>query len=220
MADSATQTHLHRGQPVYTAGERLSNAWAAMVLVHGRGASASDILLLGEELYHPQFAYLAPQAAGNTWYPYSFLAPIAQNEPWLTSALETVAAVVQQVEDAGIDARRIVVGGFSQGACLASEFVARNPRRYGGLLAFSGGLIGPPGGLRTYSGDLGGTPVFLGCSDVDPHIPQERVLESAQILEALGGDVVYRLYPGMGHTVNRDEIDRARVIVRAVVAQK
>lgn len=220
MANSQIQNQLHRGQPVYTAGERLSNAWAAMVLIHGRGASASDILMLGEELYHPQFAYLAPQAAGNTWYPYSFLTPIAQNEPWLTSALEAVAAVVQQIEEAGIDASRIVLGGFSQGACLASEFAARNPRRYGGLLVFSGGLIGPPGGLRTYSGDLDGTPVFFGCSDVDPHIPQERVLESAKILEDLGGAVVYRLYPGMGHTINRDEIDRARAIVRAVVAQE
>lgn len=218
MAQSTTQNHLHRGQPVSSAGERLSNAWAAMVLIHGRGASASDILLLGQELYHPQFAYLAPQAAGNTWYPYSFLAPIQQNEPWLSSALEAVAAVVQQVEDAGIAADRIVVGGFSQGACLAGEFVARHPRRYGGLLMFSGGLIGPPGGLRTYSGDLDGTPVFLGCSDVDPHIPKERVLESARILEDLGGDVTYRLYPGLGHTVNRDEIDRARAIVRSVVA--
>lgn len=218
MAEPATQNRLHRCQPVYTAGERLSNAWAAMVLIHGRGASASDILLLGEELYHPQFAYLAPQAAGNTWYPYSFLAPIPQNEPWLTSALEAVAAVVQQVEEAGVDASRIVLGGFSQGACLAGEFAARDPRRYGGLLMLSGGLIGPPGGLRTYSGDLSGTPVFLGCSDVDPHIPSERVLESARILEDLGGDVTYRLYPGLGHTVNRDEIDRARAIVRAVVA--
>ncbi len=210
------ENRLHRDQPVYTAGERLSNAWAAMVLIHGRGASASDILLLGEQLYHPQFAYLAPQAAGNTWYPYSFLAPIEQNEPWLSSALETVEAVIRQVEDAGVDASRIVVGGFSQGACLASEFVARNPRRYGGLIMFSGGLIGPPGGLREYTGTLDGTPVFLGCSDVDPHIPKERVLESARILEDLGGDVTYRLYPGLGHTVNRDEIDRARAIVRAV----
>ena len=122
MADFRFQNCLHGGQTVYTAGERLSNAWAAMVLIHGRGASASDILLLGEELYHPQFTYLAPQAAGNTWYPYSFLAPITQNEPWLTSALEAVAAVVQQVEEAGVDASRIVLGGFSQGACLAGEF--------------------------------------------------------------------------------------------------
>lgn len=217
MADSTIRERLHSGQAVLAAGERLSNAWAAMILIHGRGASASDILMLGEELYHPQFAYLAPQAAGNTWYPYSFLAPVQQNEPWLSSALETVAAVVQQVEDAGIAANRIVVGGFSQGACLASEFVARNPQRYGGLLMFSGGLIGPPGGLRSYRGDLAGTPVFLGCSDVDPHIPKDRVLESAQILEDLGGSVTHRLYPGMGHTVNRDEIDQARAIVRLVV---
>lgn len=219
MAEVTASNGPHRGQPVYFAGERLSNAWAAMVLIHGRGASASDILMLGEELYHPQFAYLAPQAAGNTWYPYSFLTPVQQNEPWLASALETVASVIRQVEEAGIDASRIVVGGFSQGACLAGEFLARNPRRYGGLLMFSGGLIGPPGGLRTYGGDLAGTPVFLGCSDVDPHIPRERVLESAKILEGLGGEVTYRLYPGMGHTVNRDEIDRARAIVRTVAEQ-
>ena len=217
MTDINIQHRLHNGQPVYTAGERLSNAWAAMILIHGRGASASDILLLGQELYHPQYTYLAPQAAGNTWYPYTFLAPVEQNEPWLSSALEVVGAVVRQVEDTGIDASNIVIGGFSQGACLAGEYVARAPRRYGGLLMFSGGLIGPPGGLRTYSGDLDGTPVFLGCSDVDAHIPKERVLESARIFEELGGDVTYRLYPRLGHTVNRDEIDRARAIVRGVV---
>lgn len=209
----------HSGQPVLTAGLPLAEAWAALILLHGRGASAASILLLAEELFHPQYAYLAPQAAGNSWYPFTFLAPVAQNEPWLSSALETVGAVIGQVEAAGIPAERIVLGGFSQGACLACEVVARTPRRFGGLIALSGGLIGPPGGLRAYDGDLAGTPAFLGCSDVDPHIPQERVLESARILENLGGRVTWRLYPGLGHTVNRDEIVQARALLRAAVGQ-
>ena len=191
-----------------------------MILLHGRGATAPSILMLAQELFHPDYAYLAPQAAGDSWYPYSFLATFENNEPWLTSALMAVDSVVQQVEAAGIPAHRLVLGGFSQGACLASEYVARNPRRYGGLIAFSGGLIGPPEGLRTYYGDLHSTPVFLGCSDVDSHIPKQRVMESVQILDALNGAVSYRFYPGMGHTVNSDEIEQAREMLRLVAGNE
>lgn len=206
--------NLHQGQSYAFAGQPLDQAQAALVLLHGRGATAASILLLAEELFHPACAYVAPQAANNTWYPYTFLAPLQQNEPWLSSALARVGEVVAMVEAAGVPAERIVLGGFSQGACLASEFLARNARRYGGLLAFSGGLIGPPGTPRAYAGSLDGTPVFLGCSDVDPHIPKARVAETAAVLEGIGAQVTMRLYPGMGHTVNADEITHARALLR------
>jgi predicted esterase len=208
----------HQGQQVFTAGKPLAEAQAAMILIHGRGATAVSILELANELYHPEFAYLAPQAAGNTWYPYSFLAPMAQNEPGLTSGLQVIADLIGQVEDAGIPAEKIVLAGFSQGACLASEFVARNARRYGGLLAFSGGLIGPPGTPRDYAGSLAGTPVFVGCSDVDFHIPLERVEETAVMLTNLGAKVNKQIYPKMGHTIVQDEIDQANRILRTILS--
>ncbi len=203
----------HAGQPVLAAGKPLAEAGAVMILVHGRGATASSILDLARALPHTQMAYLAPQAAGNTWYPYSFLAPLAQNEPWLNSALARLDAVVEHVLQAGVPANKIILAGFSQGACLASEYTARYPRPYGGLLAFSGGLIGPKVDETRYSGSLAGVPVFMGCSDVDFHIPKERVVESAAALGRLGAQVEYVLYPNMDHTIIQDEIDRANVIV-------
>lgn len=196
----------HQGQPVLTGGEPLDKAKAAMIMLHGRGASAEDILLLTTELNQPDFVYLAPQAAGYRWYPNSFLAPIASNEPDLSSALAVIASLLAKLTEAGISPERTILLGFSQGACLALEFAARNARRYGGLAGLSGGLIGPDGTPRDYPGSLDGTPVFLGCSDVDPHIPKERVELSAEVLQRLGGNVTTRLYPLMGHTVNRDEI--------------
>lgn len=213
MADPADP---HRGQPVLAAGAPLPNAPAAMIAVHGRGASAEDILALAAELGHPELAYLAPQAAGHTWYPRPFLAPIPENEPFLSSALAAVAAALDRVRAAGIPPERTVLLGFSQGACLATEFAARNARRYGGVVGLSGGLIGPDGTPRDYPGSLAGTPVFLGCSDVDAHIPAARVRESAEVLRRLGGAVDARLYPGMGHTVNRDEIGAVRAILDAL----
>jgi predicted esterase len=206
----------HQGQPVLAAGEPLERARAAMVLVHGRGATAQDILTLAVELNQPGFVYLAPQAANNTWYPYSFLAPIERNQPYLSSALATLGQVLAHVAAAGIPAERTILLGFSQGACLATEFAARNAQRYGGLVGLSGGLIGPDGTPRDYPGALDGTPVFLGCSDVDPHIPAARVQHSAEVLRRLGGDVTARLYPGMGHTVNEDEIEAVRGIMAAL----
>ncbi len=206
----------HANQPVLTSGRPLTEAGAAMILVHGRGATADSILTLAQELPHPEFAYLAPQAATNAWYPQRFIAPFAANEPFLSSALGRVGAVLAQVEAAGIPPERIVLGGFSQGACLALEFAARNPRRYGGLVALSGGLIGPPGHNFSYAGSLGGTPVFIGCSDSDFHIPVERVHESAEVLAQMGGQVDKRIYPGMGHTVNLDEIEAVRQLMSAV----
>lgn len=209
---------LHQGLPVLTAGEPLASARAAMIMMHGRGATAADILMLAEELPQPGFAYLAPEAADDTWYPNSFLAPIASNEPALSSALAVIASLLEQANRAGIPAERTVILGFSQGACLSLEFVARHARRYGGMIALSGGLIGPDGTPRDYPGSLAGTPVFLGCSDIDPHIPKERVLHSAEVLQALGGQVTTKLYPRMGHTINRDEILVARSIIAGVTA--
>lgn len=216
MADSVRSGDPHACQPVLTAGAPLAGAPAAVVMVHGRGASAEDILALAEELGHPEFAYLAPQAAGHTWYPNTFLAPLPSNEPFLTSALGVLGALIARIGAAGIPPERTVLIGFSQGACLASEFAARNARRYGGVVALSGGLIGPDGTPRDYPGSLAGTPVFLGCSDIDPHIPAARVTESAAVLRRLGGGVTDRLYPGMGHTVNRDEIAFVRGLLDAL----
>lgn len=207
---------LHDGQPVLLAGDPLAQAHAAMILAHGRGASARDILALADELRIPGFAFLAPQAAGNEWYPNSFLAPLASNEPWLTSALDTIGTVLAQVAAASIPPERTILLGFSQGTCLILEYAARHARRYGGIAGLSGGLIGPDGTPRDYAGSLAGTPVFLGCSEVDPHIPARRVEESAQILRGLGADVTARLYRGMGHTVNEDELDAVRAIMRGL----
>ncbi len=206
----------HGGQPVLSAGAPLESADRAMILVHGRGATAASILTLADVFERPSLAYLAPQASGNTWYPYSFLSPMENNEPGISSGLALLAALVTHVEAAGVGPERIMIGGFSQGACLASEFVARNPRRYGGLVVFSGGLIGPPGTPRAYPGDLAGLPVFIGCSDNDFHIPEARVTETAEVLTGMGADVTKIIYPNMGHTVIDDEIEHARAIIDQV----
>lgn len=200
----------HQSQPVVAAGDHLESASAALVMIHGRGATPADILRLVPEINQPGFAYLAPQAAGGTWYPYSFLAPIENNEPGISSGLQALADLFDEISTAGIPLPRTFLLGFSQGACLALEFAARHPRRYGGIAGLSGGLIGPDGTPRDYPGSLEGTPVFLGCSDVDPHIPKERVTETARVLERMGADVTTRLYPNMGHMVNRDELEFLR----------
>ena len=207
----------HQGQPVLDAGEPLATARAAMILVHGRGASATDIMTLGAELTHPGVAYLAPQAAGNAWYPYPFTAPMESNEPYLSSALEALASLLSTVEKS-VAADRIILLGFSQGACLTLEFAARHARRYGGVVGLSGGLIGPDGTPRDYAGSFDGTPAFMGCSDVDPHIRKERVLEAAELYTRMGAKLTAKLYPGMGHTVNEDEIAAVREIVAATAS--
>ena len=208
----------HQNQPVLAAGDKLEEAQAAMLMVHGRGASAQDILSLSTELDMPGFAYLAPQAAAGTWYPYRFLEPVEVNEPWLSSALRQLEQVLDIIKNAGIPADRTILLGFSQGACLAVEFAARNAQRYGGIVALSGGLIGPQVNASQYAGNLEGTPVFLGCSDVDPHIPQQRVKETAQALQTLGGDVTMKFYKNMGHTVNQNELDHVREMMVQVVS--
>lgn len=215
--DSLKTNRLHQGGAVQTTGQPLEAAEAAVILIHGRGASAADMLELARALYQPGFVYLAPQAANHTWYPYSFLAPIERNEPWLSSALQAIADLLVQTDAAGIPVERTVLAGFSQGACLAAEFVARNARRYGGLLVFSGGLIGPPGAPRDYPGSLAGTPAFIGCSDSDPHIPLERVRETTATLERLGARVSEIIYPNLGHTITGDQVDRAMEILREVI---
>lgn len=197
----------HQAQPLATAGRSLDDADAAVILLHGRGATARSVLQLTDHFEVGNIAYLAPQAAGNTWYPNPFTAPVESNEPGRTSGLRAIRAAITEAESAGIPTANTVLLGFSQGACLASEFAARNPDRYGGVVALSGGLIGESIDPEAYDGDLDGTPVFLGCSDSDPHIPAERVHESAAVFDRLGGDVTKRLYEGMGHGINDDEIE-------------
>lgn len=196
----------HADQPVRMAGAPLADARVAVVMIHGRGAAAENILTLVPALETEGAAFLAPQAAGGTWYPYGFMSPIEQNEPGITSGLRAISRVLDRLAEAGVPLERTLLLGFSQGACLATEFVARHARRYAGLASLSGGLIGPAATPRDYAGSLDGTPVFLGCSDVDSHIPAERVRESAEVLRRLGGEVTMRLYPGMGHLINEDEI--------------
>ena len=201
--------------PVLETGEPLAKARAAMVLVHGRGATAVDIMTLAADLMHPGFAYLAPQAAGSAWYPNPFTAPLAANEPYLSSALGVLENLLGRIE-ATIPAQRIILLGFSQGACLALEFAVRHARRYGGLVGLSGGLIGPAGTPRDYPGSFEGTPAFLGCSDIDPYIEKDRVLEAATVLKQMNSRVTVRFYPGMGHIVSTEEIESAREIVEAI----
>jgi predicted esterase len=205
----------HRIEETIAAGAPLESAKAALILVHGRGATAESMLPLAEALSLGigEFAYLAPQATANTWYPYPFTAPIEANEPWLSSALSLIAALVSELSERGLPPERVGILGFSQGACLTSEFAARNARRYGFLAVLTGGLIGPPGTPRDYPGSLDGTPVFLGCSDIDAHIPLERVEETAEVLTRLGGVVDKRIYLGMDHTVDDDEIAAVKALL-------
>lgn len=197
---------VHQEQQVHRKGQLLENATAAVVMLHGRGGSADDILTMSNHFDQPDFAYLAPQAANYTWYPQRFVAPSKANEPYLSSALQAVDDTVKQIEKSGLPAEKVVLLGFSQGACLSLEYAARHPRRYGGVVALSGGLIGDKLDPESYTGSLQETPVFLGCSDRDSHIPLDRVKASTALLKQQGADVTERIYPGMGHTINEDEI--------------
>ncbi len=188
-----------------------------MLMLHGRGASAEDILTLADRLGQGGFAYLAPQATGNTWYPNRFLAPLESNEPWLSSALDCAETVLRHIEEAGIPDERIMLLGFSQGACLTLEFAARHARRYGGIAGLTGALIGPADTPRDYRGSFAGTPVFLGCSDVDIHVAKEQVEQSWQVFRGLGADVTERFYPNLDHSVNDDEIAFVRGMMSRVL---
>ena len=203
----------HRGQPILQHGPEPSAARLTMIMVHGRGASAEDMLSLAAELGTTDVAYLAPQAAGRTWYPSSFLSPIQDNEPGISSGLRVLAGLVDGLVAQQIPYARIALLGFSQGACLSLEFAARHPRRYAAVVGLSGGLIGPPGTPRDYPGSLDGAPVFLGCSDIDAHIPLARVRETAEVFRRMEASVDERIYPRMGHTVNEDEIKAVNALL-------
>lgn len=209
----------HGDKPVLTAGRPLGAAGAAMVLVHGRGASAESILELGRALRHPGFAYLAPQARGGSWYPRSFLAPMEENEPWLSSSLGKLGAVLAEAAEGGPGLDRTVLLGFSQGACLALEHAARNPARYGAVVGLTGGLQGPPGRRFDFEGDLHGTPVLLAAGDPDPHVPWSRVEETAEVFRRLGAEVTLRRYPGMPHTVNEEELTLVRELMARLAGE-
>lgn len=217
---SAVDQDPHADAPVAHIGAPVTAARAVVILAHGRNAAPPNILELAGRLDLPDVAYLAPAAGGRTWYPLSFLVPRAQNEPSLGSALARLHALVHDVTALGVPLSRLVLGGFSQGACLTCEYVWQHPARYGGLLAFSGGLIGPSGTswAAPADGPLDGMPAFLGCSDVDSHVPKWRVEESAEVLRAMGADVTLRLYAGMGHLVNDEEIAHARTVVQRAMA--
>jgi predicted esterase len=208
-------TDPHRGQPILRRGPEPAAARLTVICIHGRGASAADILSVAEELELDDIGYLAPEAAGHTWYPNSFLAPLTDNQPGLDSALGVVSTIVEDLNAQQVAAERIAILGFSQGGCLSLEYAARHARRYAAVIAFSGGLIGPAGAPRGYSGSMDGTPVFIGCSDIDPHIPVERVRESAVVFRGLSAQVDERIYPRMAHTINGDEISRVRKLLSA-----
>jgi len=206
----------HRDQPILVSGAAAADAVGALILIHGRGASAAEMQEMGRTLERPRFACFAPAAAGGTWYPFSLLEPLKRNTLHLSSGLRLVRAAVDKAMTAGIPAERVVLLGFSQGACLALEFAARNARRYGGVVGLSGGLIGPEGTPRDYAGSLEGTPTFLGCGDVDPHVPKRRVDETATVFERLGAVVTKQIYPGMGHTVNADELQAVQKMLDGI----
>jgi phospholipase/carboxylesterase len=212
--------HPHHGQPVKMAGTPLGQATSAVIMLHGRGATAEDILSLADELHSDGVIFIAPQAAGHTWYPFSFLVPIERNEPFLSSALMVVSELLKMLREAAIPASRTMLLGFSQGACLALEYAARDARRYGGIAGLSGGLIGPEGFPREYNGSFDGTPVFLGCSERDPHIPTSRVIETENVFQRMGANVTRRLYPTLGHAINADEIAAVQKMLTEIAEAK
>ncbi|MDB5119410.1 MAG: phospholipase [Sphingobacteriales bacterium] len=198
---------------IVTAGKELTATSRVLILLHGRGGSSDDILSFSSHLNVKEYSLLAPQATNNAWYPYSFLAPTAQNEPWLSSALNLLKELLDEVLAKGIPTEHIYFSGFSQGACLALEFVARNANKYGGVAAFTGGLIGDKIYNENYKGDFQGTPIFIGTSNPDPHVPVERVYASTNILKSMNASVTEKVYANMGHTINEDEIRNANSLI-------
>jgi len=198
---------------IFTAGKPISEAKKVLIMIHGRGAFAEDILSLAGYFNLNDYALLAPQATNNTWYPFSFLAPVQQNEPWLSSALNVLNEVVSDINKDGIASGNIYFLGFSQGACLTLEYVTRNARKWGGVVAFTGGLIGDNIYEENYNGDFLNTPVFIGTSDPDPHVPVERVHASSAIIKNMHADITTKIYPDMGHTISKDEIDQANNLI-------
>jgi phospholipase/carboxylesterase len=201
---------------IVAAGTPIDQAEKAMIFIHGRGADARGILEIAGHLEIEGFALLAPQATGNTWYPYSFLSPVEMNEPWLSSAIAAIHELIDEVVEAGIRTENIYLLGFSQGACLTLESAARKAQRYGGLIAFTGGLIGEKIDRSKYQGNFEGTPVFIGSGDPDPHIPVSRVNDSSLVLREMGATVTEKIYPGIPHTIIQDEIDWVNINILAV----
>ena len=206
-------THIHQGQPVYAAGAALEDAQAAVILLHGRGATAQGILALAADLPQDGIAYLAPQAANQTWYPNSGFLPVEANEPFVSSAFETVAGLLARIIDAGIPAERIALGGFSQGACLAAEFVARHPRRYGGLFILSGALLGPVDAPRDYPGSLDGMPVYVGGANRDSWVTEEQLRLTGRVLEGMGAVACVEVQPDTAHTIRPTEVAQVRAMI-------
>lgn len=212
-----TESKLHQGQTIEKRGVPLSEAKAAMIMLHGRGAGAGDMLSFIDHFQAKDFAYLAPNAADLTWYPNRFLAAREKNEPKLSSALAMIHELLNEVKEVGIPSEKTMLLGFSQGACLALEYAARYPQKFGGIVAWSGGLIGTDDELVGYDGSLMDTPIFIGCSNIDFHIPVERVHQSAKILQELSAEVDERIYPSMGHTVNMEEVQAVKAMMKALV---
>jgi phospholipase/carboxylesterase len=201
------ETNKFHTKKIVAAGKKSEDAGKALIMIHGRGANANDILSVADYLNVKDFALLAPEATNNTWYPYSFMAPASQNEPWLSSSLNLIKGLVSDINGKGIPPENIYFLGFSQGACLTLEFVARNAAKYGGVAAFTGGLIGDTIHLENYTGDFNKTSIFIGSSNPDPHVPVERVHETAKVLKNMNAVVTQKIYNGMGHTISQDEID-------------
>lgn len=208
----------HVGQPIETTGRPLGEGRAVMIMIHGRQAAPVNILQLVDSLSQPEFTYIAPAAANNTWYPYSFMADKEQNEPGISSGVAVIDGVVSDVVNKGILKDHIVLLGFSQGACLTAEYAVEHADRFGGVILYSGSVIGPPGTTWAYGGSFDGTPIFMGCSDVDSHVPLERIEEGAAVFERMGATVTKRIYPGMGHQINDDEIAFTQGLMRNLLA--
>jgi predicted esterase len=206
----------HENQKIFRAGPSPQEAGRAVILIHGRGATAQSLLELFDVMHVENLAAIAPQAAGNSWYPNSFLAPLESNQPFLDSALNRIESIIHDLMAHGMPSSRIGIAGFSQGACLTTEFAARHPRRYGAIIALTGGLIGPAGTPRNYYGSFGSTPIFLGSSDPDPHVPYSRVLETEVVFTRMKAKVEIRRYPGMEHTINQDEVGISREMLAAI----
>lgn len=206
----------HQNQQIVTGGVDIDEAKIAMILIHGRGASAQSMLMFADEFNQEDIHYRAIQAKGHTWYPRSFMAPKEMNQPGIKSGLQAIYDQIADLNNKGITTNKIVLLGFSQGACLTTEFAARHPQRYGGIIGFSGGLIGENINTQNYQGSMEQTPVFLGCSDRDPHIPQERVDLTEKVFGKIGANITKKIYVGMGHTVNQDEIDHVNQLLSSL----
>lgn len=210
----------HKDLKIIVKGKPVEEAAGVMIMVHGRGATAESILSLSEEFNNEDWAYLAPQAIENTWYPFSFLAPIDQNEPGITTGIQNIKDLVKDLVKRKVDKKKIIILGFSQGGCLVLEFAARNAARYGGIIGLSSGLIGPENTSRTYRGSMEGTPVFLGCSNDDPHVPIWRIKETNEVFKTMEAQVTLKVYPGMPHAIIEDEIEIVKSLMKDVAKAK